>query len=211
MENISAFNQQQRNQETSQSSSWISMDFLERGQSSSGTTGDVTQDDSWWGKLAGTAPPPQEQSFLDRQCLSLSRFQRLVACVAFLIFSATSFGAALVMLPTMVLAPRKFVLLFTFGSLFAMCSFAFLYGPTAYIKHLMEKDKLPFTIAFIVSLVATLYFAMGMQSTILTLISSVVEIGSLTFFVMSYLPGGTAGARAMFGTVLGALKRMMFG
>ncbi|CAJ0905951.1 9592_t:CDS:1, partial [Entrophospora sp. SA101] len=41
--------------------------------------------------------------------------------------------------------------------------FALLHGPMAYLKHVTSRERLPFSIAYFGSLVATLYFAIGVN------------------------------------------------
>ena len=42
---------------------------------------------------------------------------------------------------------------------------------------------------------ATLYFAMGLQSAILTPIAAVMQVIALLWFVISYIPGGQTGLK----------------
>ena len=42
---------------------------------------------------------------------------------------------------------------------------------------------------------ATLYFAMGLQSAILTPIAAVLQVIALLWFVISYIPGGQTGLK----------------
>ena len=88
--------------------------------------------------------------------------------------------------------PRKFSLLFTLGSVFTLSSFSFLWGPYSHMVHLFSKERLPFTLVYLTTLIgikdptiflhthyfpiATLYFAMGLQSAILTPIAAVLQV-----------------------------------
>jgi len=77
-------------------------------------------------------------------------------------------------------------------------SFSFLWGPWNHMMHLISLERLPFTIAYVVSLVATLWAALGVScvvmvmssllypqahSTILTLVFAVIQIGALVWLV----------------------------
>ena len=121
------------------------------------------------------------------------------------------FGLAISFLPMLLLNPRKFSLLFTLGSVFTLsryqlivlvirsdyneilCSFSFLWGPYSHMVHLFSKERLPFTLVYLTTLIgkikcqndlylypyfpkATLYFAMGLQSAILTPIAAVLQV-----------------------------------
>ena len=48
---------------------------------------------------------------------------------------------------------------------------------------------------FHIHLPATLYFAMGLQSAILTPIAAVLQVIALLWFVISYIPGGQTGLK----------------
>ncbi|WBY60128.1 protein transport protein SFT2 [Plasmodium yoelii yoelii] len=61
-------------------------------------------------------------------------------------------------LPMIVITPRQFGFFFTISSICFVLSLAFLKGFSNLYAHLTEKKRLPFTSAYILSLVATLYF-----------------------------------------------------
>jgi len=71
--------------------------------------------------------------------------------------------------------------------------------PTA--KHLLSQERLPFTATYFGSIGLTLYFAVGLQSALLTLISSIVQLVALVWYLVSYFPMGSQGLRfaARFG------------
>lgn len=116
-------------------------------------------------------------------------------------------------LPILLINPRKFSLLFTLGSVFTLSSFSFLWGPYNHMVHLFSKDRLPFTLVYFSTLIgfvsqtgdihlnlniilsATLYFAMGLQSAILTPIAAILQVLALLWFVISYIPGGQTGLK----------------
>ncbi|XP_065210798.1 uncharacterized protein LOC135838903 [Planococcus citri] len=127
------------------------------------------------------------------ECPSLSRMQKLICFCICLCVSGLFFGLSLLYIPVIVLKARKFALCFTLGSCSTLCSFAFLWGPVNYLKHLCSVERLPFTAVYFASLSATLYFAMVMQSTILTALCAVIQIVSLVWFVVTYIPGGQTG------------------
>ena len=61
-----------------------------------------------------------------------------------------------------------FVRLYVFGrpsSSFSARRFAVLVGPIAHLKHLVSKERLPFSAAYIASLVLTIYFSVSVSST----------------------------------------------
>jgi len=81
------------------------------------------------------------------------------------------------------------------GSMLFLASWAFLMGPYQYAVHLMSGPRLPFTAAYFGSIVMTIYFAVGLHSTILTLFSSIVQLVALVWYLVSYFPMGSTGLR----------------
>jgi hypothetical protein len=71
-------------------------------------------------------------------------------------------------LPILPIAPQKFALLFAFGSMILLSSFAVLKGPTAFFGSLTQRDKLPFSGSYAVGVVGTLIATIGLRSYILT-------------------------------------------
>nr|CAD7266912.1 unnamed protein product [Timema shepardi]CAD7577503.1 unnamed protein product [Timema californicum] len=103
------------------------------------------------------------------------------------------FTLAALYIPVLLFKARKFALLYTMGSLFTICSFSFLWGPINHLKHLFSRERLPFTAAYFGSLIATLYFALSVQSTPLTVLFAVAQVMALLWFLISYIPGGQTG------------------
>ncbi|XP_065909352.1 uncharacterized protein [Dysidea avara] len=134
-----------------------------------------------------------DDAFFDS--LKLTKKQRIIGFFTSLILGAFCFALALLLLPFLILKVRKFVVLFTLGSVFSLGSFSFLWGPWNHMMHLISLERLPFTIAYVLSLAATLWAALGAHSTILTLVFSVIQIGALVWFLVSYIPGGTTGLK----------------
>ncbi|CAK7263309.1 Protein transport protein sft2 [Sporothrix epigloea] len=134
----------------------------------------------------------------------LSRWDRL------LIFGGCNLGAlacfviCFALFPIVATRPRKFVILWTLGSILFLSSFAAMMGPWAYVQHLASAPRLPFTGAYFGSIALTLYFSLGLHSTILTLISAILQLACLLWYLISYFPMGSSGLR--FATSLGARR-----
>lgn len=79
--------------------------------------------------------------------------------------------------------------------MFSNCSFSFLWGPVNHLKHLFSSERLLFTSVYFVSLFATLYFALSLQSTIFTSMAAIVQVAALLCFVLSNVPGGQTGLK----------------
>ncbi|KAG8883770.1 protein transport protein sft2, partial [Tulasnella sp. 331] len=87
--------------------------------------------------------------------------------------------------------PGKFALAFSLGSLLVMFGFAVLSGPINHLKHLAAPERLPFSVAYVGSLVATIYFSVGRTSYIGSIIGAIVQIIALITYIAAYFPGGT--------------------
>ncbi|KIW06601.1 uncharacterized protein PV09_02316 [Verruconis gallopava] len=94
---------------------------------------------------------------------ALSRWDRLLLfgglVLAALVMFVVAFG--LMFTPVFILKPRKFVVLWTMGSVLFLASFAVMMGPIAYVQHLLSGPRLPFTAAYFGSIALTLYFSVG--------------------------------------------------
>ncbi|KAG7833243.1 hypothetical protein KL943_004108 [Ogataea angusta] len=123
----------------------------------------------------------------------LSRFERLVCFFCFIAGSIVCFGLGILLFPVLTLKPRKFAMLWTLGSILFVLSFGCLQGPVDYCKHLVSKERLPFTVVFFGSVLSTLYCAAVLKSTILTLITGIIEIFAVLYYTLSYFPFGAQG------------------
>eukprot|EP00794_Sanderia_malayensis_P015164 gene15164-16723_t len=133
----------------------------------------------------------QEESWLP----GLTKKQRIIGFFTLLATGIFCFTLAGMLLPVLVLRIRKFVLLYTMGSVFTVGSFSVLWGPMAHIKHLCSYQRLPFTSAYFGAMFATLYSALVLKKTILTLLFAILQITALVWYVVSYVPGGTTGLK----------------
>jgi uncharacterized MnhB-related membrane protein len=83
-----------------------------------------------------------------------------------LIFGACNLAAlacfvfCFTLLPVLSFRPRKFVILWSVGSLLFLASFAAVMGPMNYVYHLLSGPRLPFTGAYFGSILLTLVFAL---------------------------------------------------
>lgn len=121
-----------------------------------------------------------------------------------IVFTFLSF----VTLPMIVIAPKQFGLFFTFASISFISSLAFLKGFSNLCIHLMERKRLPFTIAYILSLISTLYFTLISPLYLLALITSIVQFLALVSFLVSYIPGGSEAIKMLFGAASTFIKRL---
>lgn len=136
-------------------------------------------------------------------CLpGMSRSQRLVAFGTCIAFSALCFGLSALYAPLLLIYARKFALLWSLGSLFAILGAAILRGPSKLIG-----TPTPGAAVYLCSLGGTLYAALGLHSTILTALGAMIQIAVIVGYIVSLLPGGSAGIRFMGGMAASAIKR----
>ncbi|KAK4158187.1 hypothetical protein C8A00DRAFT_39568 [Chaetomidium leptoderma] len=139
------------------------------------------------------APSRREE---EESWFALSRWDRLLVFGACNLGALACFAICFFLFPVIAAGrPRKLVVLWTLGSILFLSSFAALMGPWAYLQHLASTPRLPFTAAYFGSLGLTLYFSIGLQSTILTLLSGLVQLASLVWYLVSYFPMGSSGLR----------------
>lgn len=98
-----------------------------------------------------------------------------------LVMGTFCMGLASLYIPVIVLKSRKFVLLFSLGSLFFIASFSILWGVKSHLKHLFSPDRLPFTLSYFTTLFGTIYYAMIVKSVLITLLFAVLQIGTLVW------------------------------
>lgn len=130
---------------------------------------------------------------------TLSRFERYSGFFILLLGSVACFALGFFLFPVLTLKPRKFVMLWTLGSTLFFLSFGVLQGPVSYLRHLSSKERLPFTVVFVFSQIATIYCAVVLKSTILSLITGIIEIMAILWYTASYFPFGAQTMQYIFG------------
>ncbi|TDH06388.1 hypothetical protein EPR50_G00132800 [Perca flavescens] len=142
-------------------------------------------------------------------CLpGMSRRQRLVAFAVCASFSALCFGLSALYAPLLLLYARKFALLWSLGSLFAIAAAGVLRGPSRLASGL---HKSPGAAVYLCALAGTLYAALSLHSTVLTALGAALQVAVIFGYVVSLLPGGSAGIRFMGGMAASAIKRTVTG
>ncbi|KIJ60465.1 hypothetical protein HYDPIDRAFT_170230 [Hydnomerulius pinastri MD-312] len=156
----------------------------------------------FYNAVAGDYVPlrSSERSNEEEAWFALSRWERLLGFGACLIGALVCFFFAFLGLPWLPVRPAKFALAFrgvlrhpigSMGSLLVMVGFSILIGPINHIMHLISKERLPFSVVYFSSLGLTLYFSLGVQSYIGSLLAGVVQVVALAAYVLAYFPGGT--------------------
>ena len=100
---------------------------------------------------------------------------------------------SMIFLPAIVLAPQKFVGLFSLGSIIILLSFIFIYGTSGYLELLFSASRVTFTLMFLASLLVSFYFSFIKSNYIVSLICALVQMVTLIIFTLSFIPGGQMG------------------
>jgi len=153
---------------------------------------------------------------MPKKIMGMGYQQRFKVFCALLFLSALFFALAFfVGVPMLALKPQKFALSFTCGSVTFMGSFAIMKGPYEHLMSMCTMQRMPFTIIYFGSMMATLYLTCtkgGMKGYTLVLISSGVQLVALLWYLISFLPGGTMGlhlvGRAMCAILQPVLKAL---
>ncbi|KAI0009078.1 SFT2-domain-containing protein [Xylariaceae sp. FL0662B] len=144
---------------------------------------------------AGAPLPASNRREEEEGWFTLSRWDRLLIFGACILGALACFVLCFALWPFFMTKPTKFVILWSFGSVLFLSSFAAMMGPVAYLRHLTSGPRLPFTAAYFGSIVLTIYFAIGLHNTILTLIFAIIQIACLIWYLVSYFPMGSSGLR----------------
>lgn len=79
-------------------------------------------------------------------------------------------------LPLFLLFPEKFCFFFSFGCLFILISFVLFKGIKEFFKLFFSKEKIIFSMCYIVSLFFNVYFALFDQKYLFVFISSLIQV-----------------------------------
>eukprot|EP01061_Rhynchopus_euleeides_P018678 TRINITY_DN30875_c0_g1_i1.p1 TRINITY_DN30875_c0_g1~~TRINITY_DN30875_c0_g1_i1.p1 ORF type:complete len:186 (+),score=78.83 TRINITY_DN30875_c0_g1_i1:106-663(+) len=116
-------------------------------------------------------------------------FQQRLGCFgAFLSMSLLCYGLAIFFMPWIVLAPKKFAFFFTCANLFGIASTGFLMGFQRQLRSMGDHNRQWVSLAYISSMFLTLVAAIQWRSQILTILFSAVQVVSLVWYSMSFVP-----------------------
>ena len=139
-------------------------------------------------------------SMLDGVVPEMSRGDRLKGFIMLILASAFFFVLSSLFFPAIVLMPSKFAMSFTMGSVLFMVAFAVLRGPKEHFKTLCSKARIPFTLAYVLSLAGTVWACLFLKMTgryFVILGFAGVQIVALLWFGATYIPGGKTGMKFM--------------
>ncbi|KAK5579640.1 hypothetical protein RB653_009325 [Dictyostelium firmibasis] len=156
--------------------------------------------------LGGSTTSVETKTFYQelQESSSLTYFQRLTGFIICLVIGLIFLGMS-----TMVLfIPRQFAKFYSLGSLSIIIGLIILVGVKKQIANIMSsRERLYSTILYIGSIFATIYFALSLQSTILTLLFVVIQFITVIWYSLSYIPFGQSMISGTFSTALKLFSR----
>lgn len=152
---------------------------------------------------------------MPKKILGMGYQQRFKVFCAMLLLSALFFALAFfVGIPTLAVKPQKFALSFTCGSLMFMGSFGILKGPEEHLRSMFAPDRMLFTTIYMGSMFVTLYLTCtkgGVKGYTLVMTASGVQLIALLWYLVSFLPGGTAGLAVISRVICTMLQPILKG
>ena len=86
---------------------------------------------------------------------------------------------AFMLLPTILIFPQKFSFSFALGCMCFMGAIALLRDPKVFLLSLLKRDKIAFTIGYVISLIGTFYFSLIAKSYIFALFFCLAQVNTL--------------------------------
>lgn len=108
---------------------------------------------------------------------------------------------SLIALPTAILFPKKFVMLFSMGSLLVIMSFIFVHGTKEYFKMLFNSGRAYLTTLYFLSIFVGIYFSFTDSYFFISHICAVIQLITLVTFVLSFVPGGNHGINFIWSSI----------
>ncbi len=116
---------------------------------------------------------------------------------------------SLFFLPLILISPKKFALLFALGTFVSLSSFIFYYGTAQFLDILFNKDRIWFTIVYLIGFFGCLFFPTFFgKNYFIILVFSGLEMISTLFFILTFLPGGYSSIRLFTNLFVSQFKRL---
>merc|ERR1712173_134780 len=88
----------------------------------------------------------------------------------------------------------KFGISYTFANILLIGSTAFLVGMQKQASMMFERERLPYTVAYLTSMVATVYLIFNGYHFYFTIPIVTIQFVALFLYIMTYIPGGLSAA-----------------
>uniref|UniRef100_A0A7S0S206 Vesicle transport protein n=1 Tax=Chlamydomonas leiostraca TaxID=1034604 RepID=A0A7S0S206_9CHLO len=148
-------------------------------------------------KGAMTMDGQQQKSMLGQidEAVTLSWKSRLIGfgcCIAFgLILTIVS-------IPMMWTGSiTQFAIFYSLGTITSILSTIFLMGPIKQMQRMFEQNRIIATIIMLIAITLTLVFAFKLRNAGVCMIMIVVQFCALTWYCLTWIPGGTAAVKAL--------------
>ncbi|EGG18322.1 hypothetical protein DFA_03816 [Cavenderia fasciculata] len=154
----------------------------------------------------GIGGPQKDPTFYEevQQQSSFTYVQRLTV---FLVLMAIGVGF-IIMSTFFIFAPKTFAKFYTIGSLCVIIGLVFLVGlKKQYQNIISSKERLYSTLIYLSSIFGTLYCALGLKSTILTMFLVICQFISVVWYSLSYIPFGQAMLSSITTKLFGLSRR----
>lgn len=122
-------------------------------------------------------------------CPTLSRKTRLMGFMICYGIGSFFWLLSTPAIPLIFVAPAKFAVPYTVGSLISMGSTMFMVGPTKQLQNMCKEDRRLTTTIYLSSMVGTLVFAMigGIVGTVMCLVCISAQMASMIWYVARYV------------------------
>lgn len=84
--------------------------------------------------------------------------------------------------------PQRFAFTYTFGSIIALASTCFLWGPMKQVKKMFAPIRIGATLLYLISMALTLYLAFSGASTLAVLGSIFLQFLAMIWYCLSWIP-----------------------
>jgi len=152
---------------------------------------------------------------LPQKVMGMNYQQRFQVFCVLLLLSALFFALGFfVGVPLLTVRPQKFALSFTCGSIMFMGSFAILKGPGEHLRSMLTFERIHFTVLYLGSMMLTLYLtftAGGAKGYVLVMAASALQLLSLLWYLVTFLPGGAMGMKMLTQALWTLLKPLLIG
>lgn len=157
------------------------------------------------------AEPPREQTMLEEldEMTSLTWQQRMTGFAMALGMGILFIVLAMTFVPVLALFPQKFAFFYSVGSLFCVCSTAFLVGLRKQLTMMFEAHRAEAAAAYFGCLVLTLFSAVHLKSAILSFFFAGCQIVAVVWYSMSYIPFARQFFMTFGGYVWAAVKPVL--
>jgi len=170
--------------------------------------------DDVWVRMRPVEPVNEPKGWFDSvtseldQYTTMSRTNRMYGFGITLGIGVLFIVIAMAFLPSILVAARAFGLFYTVGNCCLIASTFFLVGPMKQLGMMFEKDRLIPSVCFLSSLFLTLFAALVLKSALLVLILLVVQVISLAYYILSYIPFGQKIVGVFVSSISTAIRAM---